>query len=179
MPPEEYARDFPDSVGEFNDLLTHPQTLQRIIIPWATQQDRDEVQRRTVQYLLAGVYVARHSQILIALWDGVESEKLGGTAQIVAFKRTGRLELSPALSACLQDVPEPHQWQHSPLDPFETGPIYHIHTPRRSTPDPTELQGCKRLAPDDYKGPEKQAAYFARIAEIYGHISTLKVFQIC
>jgi len=173
MPPEEYVQDFPDTVAEFHELFTHRKTLRHIVIPWPAQRDRDAVPLKDVQYLLAGAYVARHSQILIALWDGIESNKLGGTSQIVKFRQTGHLQgLSPELEAYLHTVPEPYQWQHSPLDPPETGPVYHVMTPRKSTHHPDQLQGWTYLAPEDYKNsPEKQRAYFARIQEIYGRIS--------
>lgn len=40
---------------------------------------------RNRQYAHAGVFIASHSHILMALWDGRDSDKFGGTAQIVRF----------------------------------------------------------------------------------------------
>ena len=44
---------------------------------------------RDRQYELVGKYIAQQSQILIALWDGVASDRVGGTASVVNFQREG------------------------------------------------------------------------------------------
>jgi len=64
----------------------------------------------------------RHSQILIALWDGEETKKIGETAQIVHFARKG--------------IPEAYAIPRKHLDPVESRPVYHIITPRISNPAP-------------------------------------------
>ncbi len=71
--------------------------------------------------------MARTSQMLIALWDGTDNGKTGGTAQVVSFK--------------LHDVPEIYAEtlttssgsMRSHLDAVEVGPVYHIVTPRVSS----------------------------------------------
>lgn len=40
---------------------------------------------RNVQYAQVGAYIARHSNLLIALYDGKNPEKVGGTSEIVKF----------------------------------------------------------------------------------------------
>jgi hypothetical protein len=64
----------------------------------------------------------RHSQILIALWDGADIEKEGGTWQIVKFK--------------LEGIPGPYAPPQNPLDVVDTGPVYQIVTPRAKNPVP-------------------------------------------
>lgn len=45
-------------------------------------------------YLAAGEYIAAHSELLIAVWDGEPAVGKGGTADVVAFaKRQGRAVL--------------------------------------------------------------------------------------
>ena len=45
-------------------------------------------------YLAAGEYIAAHSDLLIAVWDGKLAEGKGGTADVVAFaKQQGRAVL--------------------------------------------------------------------------------------
>lgn len=45
-------------------------------------------------YLAAGEYIASHSDLLIAVWDGKPAEGRGGTADVVAFaKQRGRAVL--------------------------------------------------------------------------------------
>jgi hypothetical protein len=79
---------------------------------------------RDKQYAQVGAYIARHSQVLIALWDGTETDLVGGTWQIVKFKRGG--------------VPEPYAPPGNPLDIVDTGPVYHIVTPREKNPLPAD-----------------------------------------
>lgn len=86
--------------------------------------------RRSRQYTQVGSYVARNSQILIALWNGLESDAVGGTAMIVGFKREGR---TPGFG------PEAR-----PLDRPEHGPVWQIVTPRASRPE--ELAGGEPFA---------------------------------
>jgi hypothetical protein len=74
---------------------------------------------RDLQYRHAGAFIARHCDVLIALWDGYDLATVGGTAEIVDFKRNGiPLNASNSARACL-DAPE-------------TGPVIHIVTPRAS-----------------------------------------------
>jgi len=46
-------------------------------------------QARARQYALAGAYVVQRCHEMIAVWDGNDSEREGGTAQIVQFRREG------------------------------------------------------------------------------------------
>jgi hypothetical protein len=41
--------------------------------------------RRDAHYARLGIYLCAHCHILLAIWDGKESGKLGGTAQVVRF----------------------------------------------------------------------------------------------
>src|SRR3972149_9085048 len=74
MPKEEYEKDF-DTAGskrEFADLLEKAEDVFEL--PFIEGNTLEMVQRckesRDKQYALAGAYIAAHSQILIALWDG-------------------------------------------------------------------------------------------------------------
>lgn len=122
MPQSIYEADF-DTVSrkEFRSLLAqaeHAFTLP--LAPGATEHGiAKHGLERDLQYAQLGAYLAHHSQILLALWDGLSPEKMGGTSQIVHFK--------------LQGVPEPFAPAHSALDAADSGPVYHVHTPRRST----------------------------------------------
>ncbi|MHA6205280.1 DUF4231 domain-containing protein [Dyella soli] len=46
---------------------------------------------RDRQYAKAGMYIASHCHILLAIWDGKDSGRLGGTAQIVNYHLNGAL----------------------------------------------------------------------------------------
>jgi hypothetical protein len=46
---------------------------------------------RDRQYAKAGVYIASHCHILLAIWDGKATGRLGGTAQIVKYHLSGTM----------------------------------------------------------------------------------------
>ncbi|EDN65627.1 hypothetical protein BGP_0309 [Beggiatoa sp. PS] len=72
---------------------------------------------------MVGAYIARHSHILLALWDGIPLGKSGGTSEVVQFKLTGQMK----------DLPKDYKPQHNePLDTAETGPVFHVMTSRKS-----------------------------------------------
>jgi hypothetical protein len=126
-----YEADFesPNSLAEFNRLLgraDHSFEIPLVADEAAVSQPGTE---RNLQYEAVGKYIARESQILIALWDGAETGKVGGTAAIVKFQTEGL----PERRACR-------------LSPPELFPVYHILTPRVSNPHP---EG--KLAPYELK----------------------------
>jgi len=126
LPRAEYEKDFktPESQAEFNQLLE--QAAKCFELPLMPGNTPENIQRhgpqRNQQYTQVGAYIVRYSQILIALWDGSDTGLEGGTAQIVAFKLDG--------------IAEPYAAQHNPLDAIDTGPVYHIVTPRQKNPQP-------------------------------------------
>ena len=74
---------------------------------------------RDRQYDVVGQYIARQSQILIALWDGVDSGRMGGTSSVVCYQTEG----VPDRDVCALEAPEGF-------------PAYHIFTPRQKNPHP-------------------------------------------
>ena len=121
MPKDEYVKDFSslESRNEFEDLLKKAKISFELPLP---DPDRDEnepampeMSLRDRQYDQVGAYVARHSQILIALWDGLDKENSYGTSRAVKYKLAGEAKAHNNL-----------------LEPVDRGPVYHIVTPRRS-----------------------------------------------
>ena len=107
-------------------------------------------QARQIQYLLVGTFVARHCHILIALWDRKDEQGIGGTGQIVRFKRTGRLALTDAMRERLESAREPFGLRSDPLDMPETGPVVHFRVPgQKGCPVPEPYQP-ELLAPQSY-----------------------------
>jgi len=142
MPQPLYEQDFqtPDSLVEFHQLLA--EAKHRIAIPM--QADEKQVAHggaaRDRQYEAMGKCIARESQILIALWDGTDSGKIGGTAEIVKFQLHG----VPSQADC-------------DLQPPELFPVYHIMTPRVSNPNPVgQPFKLEKKYPDSFKGEEKK-----------------------
>jgi hypothetical protein len=76
---DEYANDFEKdaSVQEFNWLLDHAQTTA--ILELDGSRDRE-----TESYLAAGRVILSQCDVLLAIWNGQDPRREGGTAQIVA-----------------------------------------------------------------------------------------------
>jgi len=128
MPREIYARDFDTltSRAEFDRLLASAdQSLEMATPPGVgAAQLQNEPRARQDQYLAVGEFIARHCQVLIALWDGKPGQR-GGTGEVVRLKLTGfHHDTPPAIDA-------------TPLVP--TGPVFHITVPR-------ERDGAREVA---------------------------------
>ena len=97
MPQADYEQDFesPQSLEHFRDLVAKAESC--FVVP----QDEALVQMETsrdLKYLALGRYIARHSQVVVALWDGVSEQVAadgskrvlaGGTADVVRLCRSG------------------------------------------------------------------------------------------
>jgi hypothetical protein len=118
MPRALYERDFKDAASraDFARLLAAAShSIELPLAPRVIPEEASDDHWRQSQYVRVGEFIARYSQILIALWDG-KSGDIGGTASVVQLKLTGN-------------------WPNPPEDaPFEgivpTGPVYHVTTPR-------------------------------------------------
>jgi len=110
MAQEEYERDFPSaaSLQEFRRLLAGAESY------W----EGPSAPSRTEQYAAVGDYIARKSNILILLWDGLDNDKVGGTAWV---KKRREYWIAAARNAGGQ------------TDGSEYGPTIHIVTPRLAT----------------------------------------------
>jgi len=91
LPEELYRADFPATVDAFEALKA--QAREVITLPLAAGLPLNATNisglARDQQYEACGSYVARHSNLLIALWDGVQNGKTGGTGEVVNLKLTG------------------------------------------------------------------------------------------
>jgi len=159
MPVSLYETDFDAaSREEFRSLLTsaeHSFELP-IVEGIAMEEVVEHGPARERQYAQAGAYLATHSAVLFALWDGVILHKVGGTSQIVRFK--------------LEGVPVPYARAHSQLDAPDSGPVYHLMTPRRSNPRPVGHPfTLHRLYPAGY-GPRQEAEH--DFDDIYDRMET-------
>jgi hypothetical protein len=95
LPQALYEEDFAtaQSLEEFRDLLGRASGVIHLpLLPGVTEAavctpclDRDR------EYAKTGAYIARHSQIFFAFWDGnaETASTLGGTAHTVAFRLRG------------------------------------------------------------------------------------------
>ena len=89
-----YAQDFPDAVARarFDALCDKAEIVELSGIDEDTRAQQNVPlygNERDRRYANAGVYVSAHCHILLAIWDGKESDRLGGTAQIAYYHLTG------------------------------------------------------------------------------------------
>jgi hypothetical protein len=87
LPVEDYEKDFADdgSRGEFRGLLARAE--RSFVVAPLADEDATTMQDRDAAYRRAGVLVARDCHLLLALWDGLDTGKPGGTWDIVGVKR--------------------------------------------------------------------------------------------
>ena len=140
---EMYESDFEtaDSRKEFRELLARATGV--VDLPLMEGTLEEDVQRhgpaRDREYAKAGAYIAAHSQIFFALWDGVPDpgDKIGGTAQTVGFRLAG--------------AQDPFVRRRKPrMFGAATGPVLHLETPRISNPASASLScSIRRLMPPD------------------------------
>lgn len=105
--PGRFEQDFPKSTDEFRDLLNRAQHSFL-----ATESEY-------TGYEGASRWIARHCQIIIALWDGAqESSGPGGTTHTVGLRH--HVGESGHILSCIADY---------------LGPVLHLHCPRESCMD--------------------------------------------
>lgn len=108
MPLGEYAKDF--ETAALDRLLGLAEASAEVIVsPVLEPYDERFGTERDWRYRQAGLYIAKHSHVLIALWDGTEGDPDGcGTASIAAamlngtFGQSESRQLHPADRAVVQ-----------------------------------------------------------------------------
>ena len=122
-----YREDFtePESKQEFDSLIARATSVVELSAASAKRKrSTPKGETRDDLYLQAGKFITQYSQILIALWDGVDSERRAGTAQVVKMK--------------IEGIPV-HQRNPPPaLSQIDSGPVYHIVTPHIGNPAPRQ-----------------------------------------
>jgi hypothetical protein len=123
MPRSIYEKDFSsESKLAFDQLVdVSHSTIELPLLEGATEATVAPAgELRNRHYQQAGVYVVRHSQILLALWDGVQKNRTGGTSQIVGYQLNGVPgDGDPAVFPVRKVLDEPG-----------TGPTISIYTPQ-------------------------------------------------
>ena len=88
---EIYETDFLSTKQEFYDLLA--KSSQKFCMPIRKEASTEAIaingRDRDIQYQDASRFVASHSDILIAIWDGIENGLISGTADTVRLRVKG------------------------------------------------------------------------------------------
>lgn len=83
-----YMSDFADAASRasFDALCKQAHVIELPLMPGDTPAAVAKAGvARDRQYAQAGVFIARHCHLLLAIWDGKDSDRLGGTAQVVNY----------------------------------------------------------------------------------------------
>lgn len=131
MPAAMYRKDFStdESEAEFDELCARADVMELPVRNGARSSDQLHGDSRNIAYADAGMFISAHCHILLAIWDGKESQNVGGTAQIVYFQHYDRL---PGLA---ESVPRTSLF----LTDDESDLVYHIPCSRlQSIPAGTE-----------------------------------------
>jgi hypothetical protein len=124
MPAQEYESDFtPEQRDRFRAALAQCERSGGVQVLGASTD-------RTASYAAVGVFLAYYSTVLVAFWDGEEGRGAGGTADVVRLR-----EDPPAAKE--------HFLTYMP----DTGPIFHIITPREGQVPPPGAFEVKEIYP--------------------------------
>lgn len=159
---ELYARDFTDATtrSRFESLCAQARLIELPLLMGHTHAEVSEPgDQRNRQYAHAGMFVARHCHLLLAIWDGKPSHRLGGTAQIVDYFLTGtppggierRRDKRPSLYGggderllchlvCSRDAPD-----GAPVAPLQPGQIIWRNLGEASAPDASMPQAFRTV----------------------------------
>lgn len=107
MPKSVYRDDFASAELKARFDVMCDQAEDCYELPLARGNSPDGIaspgEQRTRQYAQLGVFLCAHCHILLAIWDGKETDELGGTAQVVKFHRDDVMPgYTPALVATRQ-----------------------------------------------------------------------------
>ncbi|MDE2156159.1 MAG: hypothetical protein KGJ32_09755 [Xanthomonadaceae bacterium] len=92
LPRELYTKDFqyPATCARFDALCARAEVIELPLLADSSPHGiSSSGPQRNRQYGQAGVFIARHCHLLLAIWDGKGSDRLGGTAQVVHYFLSG------------------------------------------------------------------------------------------
>ena len=157
-----YLEDFeePHSREEFDELVAQGRSFK--VPEWPMPEPLpDRGTERELQYARLGVFIASHCHILLALWDGMSSSQIGGTAQVIDFHQR---DYMPGVS---EQRGEPSL----NLINDESDLVYHLTCSRRQHARPLARAGeaswltLDETNPRTSELPERYDRVFTHIAE--------------
>ncbi len=165
MPEHLYQSDFEgESLAEFQAMRRLGECIELPLLP---DLDEDDVKRpgpgRDYQYAQLGAYLAAHSHILLAVWDGRPSSAPGGTGHVIKFHQHDVIDLIA-------------EGQHrSPIDftEDESDLVFHIACSRQEAgppsgglePGATYWYTRDEIKPRTLYLPERYRLVFERMSE--------------
>ena len=145
--PEEYERDFSGLQRErFSRLCS---IAEEVFVVPDIEKKPDTIEDREFHYRQAGIYIAAHSHLLLALWDGNAGEGVCGTAETVDFALNGNY--TPASGIAVRSE--------------RNESVIHIFTPRDARSDRMTGEICSLGNPEALGEILKQTDEFNRLAQ--------------
>jgi len=165
LPVDLYEQDFgsPIELNQFRDLLSKMDEWfvldsyvydgfdhKKLELPTLNQRTRENnwgySAERNAQYANVGVFMAKHANVLIALWDGkICQNTAGGTSNIVGYMLNGEMDWG--------GCPPRHEFlECSNISGGEYGVVIHIHVDRV-----TEHSECMEISLQDQKDTSDSA----------------------
>jgi hypothetical protein len=137
LPKDLYLEDFTNSSvrNQFEALCDRAEIIPLPLLKGHSRTDiASHGPARDRQYAKAGVFIASHCHILLTMWDGKDSGRLGGTAQIVKYY----------LSGAMPGLIERHREARHVLAGGDEHLLYHIVCSRQGA-DGTVFPGLSAL----------------------------------
>ena len=171
MPRHLYEHDFEgESLREFQTMRELGEQIELPLLPDLSEADVvNQGAGRDMQYAQLGAYLAAHSHVLLAIWDGKPSNAPGGTGHVIKFHQHDVIELIA-------------EGQHrSPIDftEDESDLVYHVVCSRQESgpPQPGLEPGQAywftrdELKPRTLYMPDRYQMVFKRMAEFSSDLS--------
>lgn len=171
MPQHLYERDFEgESLREFQTMRELGEVIELPLLPELSEADViSQGDGRDLQYAQLGAYLAAHSHVLLAIWDGKPSNAPGGTGHVIKFHQHDVIELIAG-------------GQHrSPIDftEDESDLVFHVVCSRRESgpPEAGLVPGQAywftrdELKPRTLYMPDRYRVVFERMAEFSSDLS--------
>ncbi|HEY5646300.1 MAG TPA: hypothetical protein VIS76_10175 [Pseudomonadales bacterium] len=171
MPENLYQSDFQgESLAEFQAMRRLGECIELPLLPGLEESDvRAPGAGRDRQYAQLGAYLAAHSHILLAIWDGKPSSAPGGTGHVIKFHQHDIIDL----------IAEGQQ--RSPIDftEDESDLVYHIVCSRKESgppaaglePGQTFWFTRDEIKPRTLYLPDRYRLVFERMAEFSADLS--------
>lgn len=164
MPLALYQDDFSGPALEaFNQLLAACDVIEMPLLEGTTTDTISNRDTRDRQYTEMGAYLAAHSHILLAVWDGEDSHWPGGTSRVIHFHQYDTMD------------PVTDGEQLSPINftDDESDLVYHVACSRRSVNPKLQKEHVglgtwltrDSIQPRTTKIPERYLSVFQRLVE--------------
>lgn len=155
LPLDLYRDDF-DEAGKarLERLLDSAEALASPLAPGGTRESvAVPGPARDRQYAQAGMFVSSHCHVLLALWDGRECTRVGGTAQVVRYH----------LHGSLYGEAERRHAAATLLGPDQENVVYHLPVVRQGDEGMAQSQGRWLTAEDGREVAGALPPAFARM----------------